>query len=103
MKVGELKRTLDNANDDTEVMIVVKLPFSTVGGTPVVPVKFAHEGFDWDKGKFILTPEESLMPSDRDFAAKMKDLQDKFGWVQYENRGLKAEIKKLKTQLGITE
>jgi hypothetical protein len=33
----------------------------------------------------------------------MKDMQDKWGWADYENRGLKAEIKRLKKQLGVTE
>jgi hypothetical protein len=31
----------------------------------------------------------------------MKDMQEKWGRAEYENRGLKAEIRRLKKQLGI--
>jgi hypothetical protein len=30
----------------------------------------------------------------------MRKMQDDLGWAKYENRGLKAEIKKLKKQIG---
>lgn len=78
------------------VVIEVKKPFTTVGGTPFVEVKSVRAGFDWDKGKIFLVPETPLTNEDVDFAKKFKELQDKAGWLEYENRGLKAEIKKLK-------
>jgi hypothetical protein len=65
----------------------------------MVAVKSASNGFDWENGKFILRAEEELTPADLDFAKQMKDMQDKWGWVEYENRGLKAEIKRLRKQL----
>ena len=40
--------------------------------------------------------KENLTPSDRDFEAKMKKMQDELGWLNYENKNLKAEIRKLK-------
>lgn len=101
MKFSELKRLVDlyqHPYNDPEVVIKIKLPYVTVGGLPTVKVKDANMGFDWDAGKFILTPEESLMPSDRDFAKQMTEMQDKLGWAEYENRGLVAEIKRLKKQ-----
>lgn len=104
MKLSELKHLVDLAvktsqdYDDHEVVIAVKLPYTTVGATPNVPVKLAFKGFDWEKGKFILTPEENLTPADREFEETMKNLQDKLGWVEYENRNLKAEIKRLKNR-----
>lgn len=106
MKVSELKQRLDFANNDDDVCIPVLLPYSTVGAIPTVNVLLASTGFDWERGKFMLTPVENLTPADRDFETnkqKMSDLQDKVGWLQYENRGLKAEIKKLKKQLGVEE
>lgn len=103
MNVGELKQRLEHAKEDNQVMIAIKLPYTTIGAIPMVPVKLGFTGFDWENGNFILTPEENLMPADRDFAKTMKDLQDKLGWAEYENRNLKAEIKRLKKQLRIEE
>lgn len=109
MKLRELKHLVDLAvetsqdYEDHEVVIAVKLPYTTVGAIPTVPVKLAFKGFDWENGKFILTPEENLTPADRDFAETMKKLQDKVGWAEYENRNLKAEIKRLKKQIGVEE
>ena len=100
MKVSDLKQFLEHAKDDSEVMIAIELPYTTVGAVPMVAVKSASSGFDWENGKFILRAAESLTPADKDFAKQMKDMQDKWGWADYENRGLKAEIKRLKKQLG---
>jgi hypothetical protein len=99
MKVSDLKYALEFVDDNFEVVVRIKLPYSTVGGSPRVVVENAYKGFDWDDGKFFLIPEEDLTPTDRDFAKQMKDMQDKLGWSEYENRGLKAEIKRLKKQL----
>ncbi len=102
MKLSELHRIVnlyydaDKPHRDQDVMIAIKLPFKTVGAIPMTPVKTASLGFDWEAGKFIIHPEENLSPYDEDFAKKFKDLQDKYGWLNYENRNLKAEIKKLK-------
>ena len=102
MKAMELKQKLEYVKDDVEIMVAIKLPYTTVGAIPMVPVKHAYNGFDWENGKFILTPEETLTPADRDFATQMKKMQDDLGWAKLENRNLKAEIKKLKTQYGVT-
>lgn len=103
MKLSELKRLVDlyhrdGHRDDPEVVIQIKLPYSTVGGMPTVKIKNAQMGFDWDNGKFILQPEEDLTPSDRDFAKQMKEMQDRAGWADYENRNLKAELNRLKNK-----
>jgi hypothetical protein len=103
MKADQLKQMLQRLDDDTDIMIAIKLPFSTVGAIPMVPVKHAWKGFDWESGKFIITPEEELTPADRDFASQMKKMQDELGWAKYENRNLKAEIKKLRKQNGVEE
>ncbi len=108
MKFSELKKIVDlyhrdSHYEDPEVVIQIKLPYSTVGGQPTVKVKTMNMGFDWDQGKFIITPEEDLTPSDRDFAKQMKDMQDRAGWADYENRNLKAEISKLKRKLNDKE
>ena len=109
MKLRELKKLVDRAvetardYEDHDVVIAVQLPYTTVGARPTVPVSVAFKGFDWENGLFILTPEENLTPADRDFAETLKKLQDKVGWAEYENRRLKAEIKKLNKQIGVSE
>jgi hypothetical protein len=104
VKLSELHRIVnlhqrDELREDPEVVINIKLPYSTVGASPTVKVKSMHLGFDWDSGKFIIHPEEELTPSDRDFAAKMREMQEKWGWAESENRRLKAEIRQLKKKL----
>ena len=69
MKVSELKRVLDFAQEEDELVIAVNLPYVTVGGQPVITVESASSGFDWNRGKFILFPKENVTPSDRDFEA----------------------------------
>jgi hypothetical protein len=107
MKLRELKRLVDLAvetsrdYEDHEVVIAVKLPYTTVGAIPMVAVKSVNKGFDWENGRYIIRAEEELTPADRDFATQMKKMQEDLGWSKYENRNLKAEIKKLKQQIGV--
>jgi hypothetical protein len=105
MKLSEFKMLLERHSQhipeysDPEVVIPVKMPYATVGGTPCISVKAMSKGSDWDNGKFMLYPEEKLSKPDADFHKQFKDLQDKYGWVEYENRNLKGEIKKLQKQI----
>ena len=103
MKVADLKRVLERSNDEDNVMIAIKLPYATAGAIPMTPVKLAFNGFDWERGNLILTPEENLTPTDRDFDSQMREMQRVTDLVQYENRGLKAEIKRLKKQLKVED
>ena len=106
MKLSELHRIVnlyhrDEHYEDPEVVILIKLPYNTVGSRPMVSVKNITMGFDWEAGKFIIMPEEDLTPSDRDFAKQMHDMQERAYKSDYENRNLKAEIRKLKKQLEV--
>ena len=100
MKLSELKQYVDlyyrPGHEDPEVVIEIKLPYSTVGGKPTVKIKNTSMGFDWDHGKFILQPEKSLCPEDRDFAKQMREMQERVGLAAYENRALKSQIRKLR-------
>lgn len=104
MKLSELHRLVnlyhrpDEPHRDQEVVIKVRLPYSTVGGTPCVGVTHALPGFDWDSGKFMLTAEQPLSTPDEKFQEQFRELQEKYGWLQYENRNLKAEIKRLRKE-----
>lgn len=105
MKLSELKKYVDRqfefmrSGEDPEVVIQIKLPYSTVGGSPFAKVKSVQMGFDWDHGKFFIMPEEDLTPSDRDFAKQMRDMQERAGWADHENRNLKAEIRRLQKKI----
>lgn len=105
MKLSELKQlidrytTLQRLHDDPDVVVMIKLPYSTVVGVPTVKVKYAHMGIDWDSGKFLISTEEDLTPADRDFAKMMREMQDRAGWADSENRRLKAEVKQLQKKI----
>ena len=103
MKLSELKKHVDRyleyERDDPTVVIQIKLPYSTVGAQPTVQAKSVQMGFDWDAGKFIIIPEEPLTPSDRDFAKQMREMQERAGWADSENRRLKAELNQLKKKI----
>ena len=100
MKFSELKQFIDLYDnrvyrEDPEVVVKIKLPYSTVGAMPTVKIKNAYMGFDWDSGKFIFYPEEDVTPSDRDFAKQMREMQERAAKADFENRNLKAEIRRL--------
>ena len=109
MKLSELHRIVnlhynpEYPPSDEEVVVVIKLPYSTVGGRPCSKVKFANSGFDWDSGKFEMITEDALTLADADFEKQFRELQDKHGWLEYENRNLKAENKRLRKQNGAKE
>lgn len=104
MKLSTLKeiigRVRDNKLEELNVVIPIKLPYSTMGRIPTVNVESVQCGIDWESGLFIIKPEESLTPSDRDFAQQMRDMQERAGNYLNENRRLKEEIRILKKQLG---
>lgn len=41
-------------------VVCVEVADSNFGGTSVIPVKFAHCGFDWDDGKFIIRTDKKV-------------------------------------------
>lgn len=106
MKLSELKKIIDrcvelSSHTDDEVVVEIRLPYSTIGSKPCTQVKSANSGFDWDKGKFMISTVETLTLSDKDFDGKMREMQEKLGWADYENRNLKKEIKRLKSLLNV--
>ena len=98
MKVSDLLKALERANPDDEVRIRIKSP-GTVGHAPTVDVKSASSGFDWDRGSFLIFPVDDLSKDAVELLEQIKALQDKFGWSEYENRNLKADIKRLRKQI----
>lgn len=101
MKLRELieqvkKYEIQERNLDSEVKIVIKKPYQTIGTLPTVPVKSVQMGFDWETGIFMIYPEEGLTQHDVDFAEKFRQLENKYGKVHNENIHLQSEIKRLR-------
>lgn len=99
MNVKELKSRLDFARETDEVVIQINLPFRTAGSTPCVSLNRTVKGFDWDHGKFFIIPEEPLTGACAEFEDKFKELQEKAGWLMYENTNLKRDISNLKKKI----
>jgi predicted RNase H-like nuclease (RuvC/YqgF family) len=98
MLAKELAKLLSYSPDNV-VSILIKKPYTTIGGSPVTNIRSISEGFDWDSGKTMLVPESPLWEVDKTQSDQMKTLNDKIGWLEYENRNLKSEITKLKKKL----
>lgn len=105
MKASELRNQLDTYlgnvlkfREDLEVCVVVKSAGS-IGGTPVVNVKSISPGFDWDSGKMMIYLEEDVMRVNQKTIEDVRKEAEKIGWDMYENRNLKAEVKRLRKQL----
>lgn len=79
---------------DTRVGIVVQT-VGSIGGTPTVDIKSIYAGFDWDNGKLLIYPEKDLRTIEADELLALRKANEKEGWAEYENRGLKAEVKRL--------
>lgn len=98
MKVSDLKTILQHARDTDEVMIRVTLPYATVGAVPMVKVKSASSGFDWENGKFILWPDENLSPSSDKLKEQFKKMEKQCSELFIKNMELEKELRKLKSQ-----
>ena len=99
MKLRELKLILDTYADhrsmlDAEVMVYIRQP-NSIGPSPAVKVKHAQAGFDWDSGRLLISCEEDLMVADNDLINRVRKAEEKYGWADYEMRGLEAQVKRL--------
>jgi hypothetical protein len=109
MKLSELKEQIDRIVEyaprdaDSEVMVAIKLPHTTVGATPMMEITSIMQGFDWEKGKIILRTKEPLMPFDKDIGDKLRTVTDKMNHVRYQNKQLEEEIDRLKKQFAETK
>ena len=108
MKVADLRRILAHPHlkDDDDVVIHIVSPNTTVGGSPVIPVKSANSGFDWDHGKLMIRPETDVRPVDEAFLETKKyyrKLSETLGWLylQLGSRSLdhKAKVRLMRQTL----
>lgn len=101
MKLYELHERLgmyltDRSRND-KVVVGIMSNTSNTEGTRSVEIVSAHRGFDWDNGKFFLNTEKPLFAFDENKSSKIRVLEQKLGWCEYEKRALKREITKLKS------
>jgi hypothetical protein len=113
MKFDDFKRHIDFINDtnntytsrnggNLEVGIQVKR-IGSVGGTPLVDLHSVRVGFDWDRGKVIITPVTPLRETDRDEIQMLIDKYEELGSSYMTIQNLKKEVKKLKEKIASLE
>ena len=84
--------------EDVQVVITTH-KVGIIGGTPHTNIKSINLGFDWDRGKLIIHPEQTLREIDRDEIKALKDKYEELGWNKYKIDKIIKENKKLKEQL----
>ncbi len=84
--------------EDVQVVIATH-KLGLIGGTPNTNIKCINLGFDWDRGKLIIYPEQTLREIDRDEIKALKDKYEELGWSKYKIDKIVKENKKLKEQL----
>ena len=98
MNLSDLKELVDwhynqQLGDPADIQVgIVVQTVGQAGGTPIVAV---HKGFDWDNGKLLIFPEKQLRTIEADELLALRKANEKEGWAEYENKGLKAEVKRL--------
>ena len=63
MTAKQLKDILNNIGDTEaeQLNVVIEIRKDSIGPTPAVNLECACIGFDWDMGRFMLTPHTPLM------------------------------------------
>lgn len=98
----EQRNPMNRSPENITVGIIVKTTGS-IGGTPITNIKNISIGFDWDAGKLLICPEKDLRVIEADELLALRKAHEKEGWAQYENRGLKSDIKKLNAKIALFE
>ena len=83
--------------EDIQVVIATH-KVGLIGGTPHTNIKSISLGVDWDRGKLIIYPEQTLRKIDRDEIKTLKDKYEELGWSKYKIDKIVKENKKLKEQ-----
>ena len=62
MKLNELQKIINqySEKESEKLSVVIRLNEDSIGPIATESIKYATAGFDWEMGKFILTPEKPL-------------------------------------------
>lgn len=96
MKLSDISYLLDEYGDNELAITVVRV--GTVGSTPTVGVRHLSAGFDWDRGRIIIVPEEPLRQISMDEIKTIKQKYDELGWSYYKTNRIKKENERLKEE-----
>lgn len=70
MTALELIECLQRMKPETEIVVVVNVPYDSIGPSPSAMVTQAFSGFDWDNGTVRLSTEGNLVKfNDEQFSA----------------------------------
>lgn len=108
MTLSELKELVEQTEqqavrqrlnlEDVQV-VIASHKVGLIGGTPNTNIKSINLGFDWDTGKLIIYPEQTLREIDRDEIKTLNDNYEELSWSKYKIDKIVKENKKLKEQL----
>lgn len=97
MTAQELIEILQRLRPETEIVVSVEVPHSTIGPSPCAKVTRAYSGFDWDSGTLQLQTEGHLVKFNDDqikVFRQMKRETEKArndAWNKYGGRHLSYE------------
>lgn len=100
MKLSDLIKIVTeqkiDSREDYEVKIVLD-SYGHIGGTKTEDVKYVSFGFDWDNGKFLITPEQTLTSLTKEQLAEIHQSMKKgSSWHAYQSyKKQQSEIDRL--------
>ena len=97
----EAMQSILSTHGDAEVLVCVQSQGELRGHTPAVAVTEAHAGFDWDRGRVLLSPERPLIAlSAEQVDAIVKSLRRGQSWHAYQTqKSLRNRIRILEAQV----
>ena len=75
--LADMRVHLERLDDDLRPVIPIKTMNGSVGGKPFVEVKSALAGWDWDKGKLLIYPNQPVHIVGDTYEAEKKASRDK--------------------------
>lgn len=99
VELFEQQTTRQRMNLEDVQVVIDSHKVGMIGGTPTTNIKSINLGFDWDKGKLIISPENILREIDRDEIKMLRDKYEELSWKKSKIDRIVKENKRLKEQL----